>query len=100
MHAREHLNVTGAAQRDLPLAILDRFASIGFDKLSFWPGDVSEIFLNQLEGFFFVNSASNDQDRVVRLIIVAVESLEAFDGRPFDIRAFPNGGVAVIVPLK
>ncbi len=89
----------GAAQHHLPLAVLHRFAGVQIRQHAFRFGDRAEILGDQRERLVGIESAGDDQDGVVGLIVGAIESLQVADVDALDVGARAYRGLAVVVPI-
>lgn len=96
----DYLHVAYAAQDEAAFAVLRWFAGVGRDEFARRTRYFAEVFVDEVQGFCFVDFAGHYEYGVVRLVVPAVEVLKAFDGRAFDIRFFADGGLAVVVPLE
>ncbi len=98
VHAR-HPNRTDAAQNDLPLAVLGRLFRVSLIELSPRLLERAEILHDVFERFLLIEFASDDEHRVIDLVILAIKGLEALDRHAFDIGPIANRRFAVIVPF-
>ena len=101
---RRHRNlfISHPAQRHRPLAILIRFVSVGGPQQHvsgpLRPRDGAELLRDQASGRALLELARDDEDGVVRLVIPAVERLQAFDRHFLDVAPRADRGIAVVVP--
>ena len=103
IHGERELDVSDAAQRDTALAILRGFRGVGGEQLV-RPGPVRtrnapELVHDHAECVAGIEAAGDDQDRVVRLVVLAVERLQPLYGYMFDIGPRTDRGVAIVVPV-
>ena len=104
VHGERQLHVADPAQRYAAFAVLGGFRRVGREQLvgsgTFGTRDWPELLLHQLDGTLGVEIAGDDEDRVVGLVVLAVERLQPVDGHVLDVRPRTDGRVAVVVPLK
>ncbi len=81
------------------LAVLLRFVGVGVFQNPFRPRDGSKMLLHQGQRLGFIQLARDDDHRIVRLIVLAIERLQILNRHPFDIATIANRRLAVIVPL-
>src|SRR5262249_57702450 len=79
-------------------AVLSWLYGVGGLDLAFGRDDFSKRLPNQLEHPGLVELAGYHQHRVIRLVVLFVERLQPFDRYVLEIRARPDGGLAVVVP--
>ena len=91
-------DVSDALERDESRAVLRGLFGVGLFQNTVGPGDRTEGAVDQLERFFGVELARDDEHGVVGLIVFLVEAFQAFDGHAFDVRPVADRGLAVVVP--
>ena len=98
----QQLRVAHAPQSDRTFAILRGFRRVGGEQGvgagALGTGDGAEGFFDHGHRALLVETAGHHQHGVVRLVVLAVEALQSLDGHVLDVRARPDGGVAVVVP--
>ncbi len=95
---RDELHVSRAPQRDRALSVLGRLDGVGRAQRARRFGDLSEVLLREPERGRFLELARQQQHRVVRLVVVAVERPQPLDRHILDIRACPDDRLSVVVP--
>ena len=88
-----------AAQRHRALAVLRRVEGVGRRDRPRRPRDRAEALRHELEHPRGVEAAGDDQGRVVRLVVVAVERLQPGNVDVLDVGAGADRALAVVVPL-
>ncbi len=94
----DDLHVADAAQGHATLAVLHRLGGVGGRQFALRPGNPAEMALDEAQRRRLVESAAHQQHGVVRLIVAAIESLQALDRHVFDVGARADDGAAVVVP--
>ena len=56
--------------------------------------------MHHIQRFLLVYFTSNQQQRIIRLIIFPVKCLQTFNRRFFDIRFFADGGMTIVVKIE
>ena len=98
VHRVRELHVADAAQDDAALAVLRRLDRVGRPELPRRLGDGAEGLRRRRERALGVELAGDDQHRVVGLVVVAVERLQALDRHVLDVRQRADHRAAVVVP--
>ena len=88
-----------AAQGDRALAVLRRVEGVGRRDRPRRPRDGAEALRHDLEHPRAVEAAGDDQGRVVRLVVIAIERLQPRDVDVLDVGAGADRRLAVVVPL-
>src|SRR6185295_4245723 len=92
------LGVAGASQSHRALTILSRLDRVDLLQRAGRPRNGREVFVNQPEWFLFVKLAGDQQDDVIRLVIVAIERLQPFDRHVFNVAARSDGSLDIVMP--
>ena len=96
------LDVADATQRDCSLAVLCRFGGVRFEQfvgpaaVGSWDG--AELLLYQIDSLLGIEAASDDQHRVVGLVVLPIEAPQAVERHVLNVRACADRRVAVVVP--
>ena len=99
VHHAGQLRIAHALDADFARALLHRVAGVGDGQAACRFGDDAKKALHQRQGFGHIELAGNDENCIVRLVILAVKGLQVFNAHVFDIAARTNGGLAVVVPV-
>ena len=94
----DDLHLACAAQGHAALAVLGRFDGVSGGERARRPGRLAEIALDQAQRRGLVEPAADQQHRVVGLVVIAVEGLQALDRHIFYVGARADDGAAVVVP--
>ena len=94
----DRLNVADALEPDAALAILRWVERVEVRQLAGGLGDPSERGVDPAERLGLVESAGHQQDRVVGLVVHAVEGLQPLDRYVLEIGLRADRGLAVVVP--
>ena len=97
------LDIADAPQGDGPLAVLGGLGGVRPEKLvrarAVRPREDTELLGDEFERPIRIEAAGDDEDRIVRLVVLPVEGLQPVDGHILDVRARADGGIPVVVPV-
>ena len=91
-------HVPRTAEFDVPGAVLLGLYRVSVIELPLGPGDRTEVSVRQLQRMIHLEITRDDEHGIVRLVVLLVERLEAFDRNALDVALGADRGLAVVVP--
>ena len=95
----DEADIADSAQGYNPLPVLRGLLGVGRGQLALGAGQCAKVSVDIFERLPLIEPSGHDKHGIVGLVKPLVESPQAVDRNPLDIRAVTDRGLAVVVPF-